>query len=95
MVHLHTFRLVSQYLTLETPRKPVSENVVCLGRLLNILANFSNLILHTSKQCGSRSDCSKRSSLIWVNTVCKNDFKNDKQMTKQTTIFVIGSLRVK
>ena len=35
------------------------------------------------------------SSLIWVHTVCKNDFKNHKQMTKQTTIVVIGSLRVK
>ena len=27
-------------LTLKTPRKPTSENVVCLCRLLNILANF-------------------------------------------------------
>ena len=33
-------------------------------------------------------------SLIWVHTVCKNDFKNQKQMAKQT-IVVIGSLRVK
>ena len=33
------------------PRKPVSENVVCLCPLLNILANFSNLFLHTGKQC--------------------------------------------
>ena len=45
-------------LTLKTPRKPASENVVCLCRLLNILANFSNLFLHTGKQSGSRSDCS-------------------------------------
>ena len=35
------------------------------------------------------------SSLIWVHTVCKNDFYNHKQMTKQTTIVVIGSLRIK
>ena len=61
-------------LNLKTPRKPASENVVCLCRLLNILANFSNLFLHTGKQCGPRSDCSYRSSLIWVHTVCKNDF---------------------
>ena len=27
--------------------------------------------------------------------VCKNDFKNHKQMTKQTTIVVTGALRVK
>ena len=33
-------------LTLKMPRKPASENVVCLCRLLNILANFSNLFLH-------------------------------------------------
>ena len=45
-------------LTLKTPRKPASENAVCLCRLLNILANFSNLFLHTGKQCGPRSDCS-------------------------------------
>ena len=45
-------------LTLKTPRKPASENVVCLCRLLSILANFSNLFLHTGKQCGPRSDCS-------------------------------------
>ena len=30
-------------LTLKTPRKPASENVVCLCHLLNILAKFSNL----------------------------------------------------
>ena len=36
-------------LTLKMPRKPASENVVCLCRLLNILANFSNLFLHTGE----------------------------------------------
>ena len=35
-------------LTLKAPRKTASENVVCLCRLLNILANFSNLFLHTA-----------------------------------------------
>ena len=45
-------------LTLKAPRKTASENVVCLCRLLNILADFSNLVLHTGKQCGPRSDCS-------------------------------------
>ena len=44
-------------LTLKAPRKPASKNVVCLCHLLNILANFSNLFLHTGKQCGPRSDC--------------------------------------
>ena len=37
----------------------------------------------------------KRSSLIWVHTVCRNDFKNHKQKTKQMTIVVTGTLRVK
>ena len=60
-------------LTLKMPRKPASENVVCLCCLLNILANFSNLFLHTGKQYGPRSDCSK-GAVIWVHTVCKNDF---------------------
>ena len=32
---------------------------------------------------------------IWVHTVCKTDFKNHKQMTKQTTIVVLCSLMVK
>ena len=27
-------------------------------------------------------------SLVWVHTVCKNDFLNHKQMIKQTTIVV-------
>ena len=31
-------------LTIKAPRKPASENVVCLCRLLNIPANFSNLV---------------------------------------------------
>ena len=31
------------------PRKPASETVICLCRLLNILANFTNLFLHTGK----------------------------------------------
>ena len=35
-----------------------------------------------------------KSSLIWVHTVYRNDFQNHKQMTKQTTIVVIGALRV-
>ena len=41
MSRMYINRLIT--LTLKTPRKPASENVVCLCRLLNILANFSNL----------------------------------------------------
>ena len=39
--HIHPILL--RILTLNAPRKTASENVVCLCRLLNILANFSNL----------------------------------------------------
>ena len=39
-------------LTLKMPRKPASENVCLCHGLLNILANFSDLVLHTGKQCG-------------------------------------------
>ena len=38
---------------LESQEKPASENVVCLCRLLNILANFSNLFLHSGIQANS------------------------------------------
>ena len=52
--HCYTMRLFwtcfPRVLTLKMPRKPASENVVCLCRLLNIIANFSNLFLHTGKQ---------------------------------------------
>ena len=36
-----------------------------------------------------------RSSLTWVLTVCKTDFKNHKQMTNQMTIIVTGNVKVK
>ena len=58
-------------LTLKTPRKPASENVVCLCRLLNILANFSSLFLHIGKQCGPRSDCSWSGSTLFAEMTFK------------------------
>ena len=39
---------LADFLTLKMPKKPSSENVVYLCHLLNSLANFSNLFLHTS-----------------------------------------------
>ena len=36
-------KISTLWLTLKMPRKPASENVICLCRLLNIYANFSNL----------------------------------------------------
>ena len=44
-------------LALKTPRKPAFENVVCLCRLLDILANFSNLFLHTGEQSDLGPHC--------------------------------------
>ena len=49
---MQTLGRLKQALTLKAPRKNASENVVCLCRLLNIFADFSNLCLHTGKQCG-------------------------------------------
>ena len=69
------------------PKKPPSENVVCLCRLLNILANFSKLFLHKGKQCGPWSECSSDLCTHWLQ-------KWLLKITKQTTVVVIGSLRV-
>ena len=38
------------------------------------LQTFQTYFWHIGKQCGPRSDCSLRSSLIWVHTFCNNDF---------------------
>ena len=43
---------------------PITTKVVCLYCLLKYIRSFYE------KQCGPRSDCSHRSSLIWVQTVC-------------------------
>ena len=50
-------------LTLKMPRKPASENVLCLCCLLNILANFSNLFSPTGKQCGPDQTALEQSDL--------------------------------
>ena len=44
-IHINIIKhaMLIKLLTLKMPRKPASENVVCLCRLLNILANFANL----------------------------------------------------
>ena len=50
-------------LTLKMPRKSASENVFCLCRLLNILANFSNLFLYTGKHMDSDQTASR--GAVW------------------------------
>ena len=47
-----------------TLNAPIATKVVCFSRLLKCLRSLYG------KQCGSRSDCSYRSSLYWINTVC-------------------------
>ena len=45
-------------------KAPIATKVVCFSRLLKCLRSLCG------KQCGPRSDCSYRSSLFWVHTVC-------------------------
>ena len=47
-----------------TLNAPIATKVVCFSRLLKCLRSLYG------KQCGPRSDCSYRSSLIWVHPVC-------------------------
>ena len=47
-----------------TLNAPIIKKVVCFSRLLKCLRNLYG------KQCGPRSDCSYRSSLLWVHAVC-------------------------
>ena len=75
------FAILVFLLTLKMPRKHASKNVVFMLSA-EYSCNFFKPIF------------TYREHLIWVNTVCKNDFYNHKQMTKQTTFVVIGSLRV-
>ena len=46
-----------------TLKAPITTIVVCLS-------SASYFKSHFCKQCGPRSDCCFRSSLIWVHTVC-------------------------
>ena len=47
-----------------TLNAPIATKVICFSRLLKCLRSLYG------KQCGPRSDCSYRSSLFWVHTVC-------------------------
>ena len=49
---------------IKTLNVPITTKVVCFCRLLKCLRSLFG------KQCGPRSDCSYRSSLIWVLPVC-------------------------
>ena len=47
-----------------TLNAPITSKVVCFSHLLKCLRSLYGI------QCGPRSDCSYRSSLFWVHTVC-------------------------
>ena len=47
-----------------TLKAPITTKVICFSCLLKCLRSLYG------KQCGPRSDCSYRSSLFWVHTVC-------------------------
>ena len=62
---------------------------VCLSCLHTFLGRLY------CKQYGPRSDCSLKSSLIWVHTVCHRGYlKHFSRREKQTTFVAIGPLRV-
>ena len=63
-----------QYKTLKAPRKTASENVVCLCRLLNILANFSKLFFAYQQTVWTQIRLLLTEQSDWVHTVCRNDF---------------------
>ena len=63
-------------LMLKRQEKNASENVVCWSLLLRKIAWHYWRIKYRSKQRGPRTDCSYRSSLIWVHTVCHRGFLN-------------------
>ena len=78
---------------------PIATKVVCFSRLQKCLSSLYG------KQCGPRSDCSYRSSLFWVHTVCfytsfvtnvRHFFAADNFSKRHFQMhFFLGSLRVK
>ena len=70
-------------------------------QLSSALSSAGYFKSHCCKQCGPRSDCSSRSSLIWVHTVClyaKSSFekfaRRCSRRHKQTTFSDVGFLGI-
>ena len=80
---------------LSAKKKIVSENFVCWNRLLQMIALHYWQIKKRSKQHGPRTDCSYRSSLIWVQTVCHRGFLNISTDMKSSRLVAVGASRVK
>ena len=85
--------------TILTLNAPIATKVVCFSCLLKCLRSLYG------KQCGPRSDCSYRSSLLWVHAVCFYTFfvSNTRQLFSADDFsrrhfqlhFFLGALRVK
>ena len=90
-VNFWNIRLV---LTLKKPRKPASENVICMSPA-EYSCKLFKLFFCTQTNSVDPEQTAPRGAVWSGHTVCKNDFQNHKQTTKQMTIVVIGSLRVK
>ena len=81
--------------------KPLKRQSQLLSSALSSAGYFKS---HFCKQCGPRSDCSFRSSLIWVHTVCLyakiglkslQEYSADDIKTTFSDASFLGALRVK
>ena len=86
--YFHIYCSLIWTLTLETLRKKCIWKCRLLSRLLQIIVLHYWRIKYRSKQRGPRTDCSYRSSLIWVHTVCHRGFLNISADEKKQTTFV-------
>ena len=67
---LLNFRKCSFTHSRKTPKNSDTQNVCCNHHKILPLSNTSKRCRQNGKQCRPWSDCSSRSSLIWVYTVC-------------------------
>ena len=72
-MYLHTRQMSSHHQICVDPLKKVR---ICLSWLNVVLCESPRFFLKLlcSRQCGPRSDCSSRSSLILIRVVCRNKF---------------------
>ena len=79
-------------LTLKMPRKPASENVLCLCCLLNILVTFQTYFCIQANSVDPDQTAPRKSVWSGSTLFAKMTFNNHK-MAKQMTIVAIGRLR--
>ena len=64
---VHCLPLIQQFLDIDRGKTDLNPLTAQLSSVLSSACDFKS---HFCKQCGPKSDCSSRSSLIWVHTVC-------------------------